>query len=423
MRVLTIRGAGSALQFGFNVLLGQTIGAVGSGSYYLLTSYVRAFGVVGNLGLPMATLRDLSRLRALQADAASKALYRRNILWATIATFGLGSLLSLAAPWIAASVLGDATVTGIIRLAAAGAVLFTLRRIQAEALKAYGRQDIAVALEGAIQTLALALIVVASALAGRISTTLVLWGFLVVNAGLLGWGAAVWGGLMRSVRSRTATDGGRAELPDEVAGRLRRLLPFWGYGAVTVLATELPFFVLPRVADAGDIGLFGVAFRIVTLATTVLAALAAVFGPRFAAANARSDGRALRRDLLRSQAISLAVYGPIALVLFLVPRFVLGLFGSEFREAADLVFALTVGQLVDAATGLCGYVLTMAGREGQAFWLNAGALAVLLALSLVLGRSLGALGVAIAYAIALALRSCVGYGLAWKRAGQLRAAA
>lgn len=419
IQVLTVRGLGSALQFGFNVLLGQVIGAAGSGSYYLLTSYVRAFGVIGNLGLPMATLRDLSTLRALRAHDASAHLYRRNVRLATWASVGLASLLLATAPWLATNVLGDPGVTTVLRLGGVGAVLFTLRRIQAEALKAYGRQNLAVALEGAIQTLAVGLVLVVGFALGRASVMLVLWGFLAVNAGLLAWGARAWTAAMTAAWS---LDGGGDVRPGGTATttrRLRLLLPFWGYAVVTVLATELPFFVLPRVADAVEIGLFGVAFRLVTLATTILAALAAVFGPRFAAAYARSDGRALRRELIRSQGISLLVYGPIAVLLFSAPRLVLRIFGAEFTGAAGILIILTAGQLIDAATGLCGYVLTMAGRESLAFWLNAASLALLVVLTLTLGRRFGASGVAFAYAIVLALRSLSSYALAWQRSGAL----
>ena len=241
-------------------------------------------------------------------------------------------------------------------LAAVGALGFLVLRVIADALKGWGRVTVALALEsygvpvGVLAGIALGLILVGAESIGPRAAVGSHLAALAGTAALLAW---VWRRVSRG-------SGGVA-----IRLRDRRLARFWGLGMLGGVTTNLPVVVAPLFAEAAGVGRFTVAFRLVGLVTMVLMTLAAWFGPRFAAA--AGDPKRLRWDLLSSQGLSLVVAAPALGVFLAVPGEVMALFGSDFRAGAGLLTILIMGQIVNAGTGLAGYLLQMAGHERAEF--------------------------------------------------------
>ncbi|HEX7262383.1 MAG TPA: polysaccharide biosynthesis C-terminal domain-containing protein, partial [Luteolibacter sp.] len=79
-----------------------------------------------------------------------------------------------------------------------------------------------------------------------------------------------------------------------------------------------------------------------------------------------------------------------------------GIFGASFVDAYPLLIMLLAGKSLYALTGLGTILLTMTGHQKEATWLMGGGLAVQLPLELYLIGEHGAMGAAIASAIAVA---------------------
>jgi O-antigen/teichoic acid export membrane protein len=348
-------------------------------------------------------------MRALGDHGAAHSQLRQNLRLGGGASLVVSCVVLASAPWISSVLLRNPAVTTTLRLAAIASVLFALRRIQSEALKAYGKASLAILIDSAFLALGMLAATVLGLLLQHLSVRWVLWSFVALQGVLVMVGAAAWWRTIRRAIHDVARRAGTA-----VVAR-RGLFPLWGFAIVSALGTELPFVLLPRYGSAEDVGLFGVAFRLVALATTILGAMASSFGPSFSAAFVQRDATALRRDLLRSQAISALLYAPMAAAFLGAPTFVLGLFGAEFHGARMLLAILTLGQAVDAATGLSGTLLNMSGGERSALGVTAVSFFALIPLSAWLGARHGAAGIAVAYALVLATRSLALYLLALRR--------
>jgi O-antigen/teichoic acid export membrane protein len=161
--------------------------------------------------------------------------------------------------------------------------------------------------------------------------------------------------------------------------------------------------LLGVLATQDDVGTFSVATRLVTLAVFVMAPVNAAFTPHMAHLHHRGE-RAQAQEAYGSATRWIVTLSAPAFVMLLVlaPQ-LLAFFGPSYPAAAAVTVVLALGQLVSAAAGPCGTVLTMSGRVVLSMVDNIGALALHVALTLLLVPVTGVLGAAIAWSTALVL--------------------
>jgi O-antigen/teichoic acid export membrane protein len=147
----------------------------------------------------------------------------------------------------------------------------------------------------------------------------------------------------------------------------------------------------------------------------VLSAVAAGLAPTIAEQHHRGDNAAIASVFRASTRWALAICLPWSVVLLVTPESVLAvLFGSKYAlgDAPWALRLVAIGQLVNAATGVPGVLLSMTGRPGQ--WAIAtGALLVAdVIANVLLVPKLGILGAALATTCATALLNAAGVVLA-----------
>ncbi|WP_374968269.1 flippase [Terrabacter sp. BE26] len=175
--------------------------------------------------------------------------------------------------------------------------------------------------------------------------------------------------------------------------------------------------ILGAMTDAGQVGVYSVATRLVTLAVFVLPPITATFAPHMAhlhhsqdyAGAARAYGSATRWTLLLSM--------PAFVVLLVFPQQLLAVFGGGFTEGAAVTVILACGQLVGAAAGPCGVVLNMSGRVGLSLLDNALVLVANIGLNLLLIPQWGIVGAAVAWSASIIVVNAIKVIQAWKIVG------
>jgi O-antigen/teichoic acid export membrane protein len=196
-----------------------------------------------------------------------------------------------------------------------------------------------------------------------------------------------------------------AEYQDTPPLMNRGLPHFWGGGLLNMWLMNMPILLLPQFASAADIGIFGVAYRLILLGTTILVTLASIFGPRFARDYANGDVTGLKQGLRQSQILSLIIYSPMLIAFTFFAEPVLGLFGDEFIAGKELLWIMVAGQLLNTATGLVGFMMNMIHREKQEFYIQLVVTIFVFVLILILGEMYGVMGVAIAYATGVVVKN------------------
>ncbi|MDG4594374.1 MAG: oligosaccharide flippase family protein [Candidatus Contendobacter sp.] len=394
---LMVRGGGLGLQFLMSVVVARVLGAEGMGLYTLYLTWMVLFGDLVSLGMPIYALRTVAALRARDQDRSIASFVRR----ALVLVLALGGLFLLLPWWqealIANWITGDARLAPAFECAAVGAWFFVGMRILAETLKGTGATQRGIFVESATIPLVVLSVLPVLVWRGGIDSVGMLWLHVTAVGVAFALAAALW-----QARSRRFGDDAGGE---SVPAYSPALWSMWGGTLLNIVYVSLPLMLLPWFATVAEVGHFGVAFRLMNLVTVVMVTLTAVYGPQFAAAYALRDVTRLRLLMKRSQQISLLLIAPFLAVFTLGAEPVLGLFGSEFRDAKVLLWILAVGQLFNAGTGLIGYMLNMMHQERTEFLILLGTVGLMLVGMIAVGSVAGAVGVTLVYSGGLILKN------------------
>lgn len=168
---------------------------------------------------------------------------------------------------------------------------------------------------------------------------------------------------------------------------------------------------------AEQIAFLSVAMRLGALTSFVLVAVNMVAAPRFAASAKLNNNDDLRAASLFCTRIMVSVATPVLIFVLLFAEFLMGLFGEEYTQGADLLRIFVVGQFVNVVTGSVGYLLNMTGHEKDMRNLVFFTGPLALVLGFILTPLYGATGAALSTAIAIGSQNILAVYMVKKRLG------
>ncbi len=200
-------------------------------------------------------------------------------------------------------------------------------------------------------------------------------------------------------------------------GLERKLLSFSAplllTNVVAYLNGRTELFVLGIFLTADVVGVFNAAMRLAGLGLIVLTAFNAIFSPVISDLHNRGELERLSTLFKLVTRWMLAAALPIFLVQMLFAPQIMSLFGPEFASGAHALQVLSVGQMINIATGGVGVMLIMSGRSQIAFINSVVTVIVALALDFWLVPRYGLMGAAVAGAIVISLVNLVRLGEVW----------
>ncbi|QFU77170.1 hypothetical protein EY643_16740 [Halioglobus maricola] len=396
------RAVAVGLQFLAQLAVSAVAGPAGLGVLQLFQSWVVIAGELLAQGYPASAMR-MTAVRFSQGDKRGittdwhAATRRIGFLWLILLL-----LLAGFAPVLVAQrfVLAGADLMALAVAVAIAAPLFALQRVASEMLKACAAPALAVALESITPP---ALILLFCGFCSVFGVP-----FSPIAAGLAGLLVALLA-VCRMLVSRItqpplASSSENLRLP----GRSdRRAL--WAGGLFAALSLQLPFVVLPWFVDTPAIGLYAVAYKLVSIVTLLLLLQAAVFGPAFARSAAAGDGGALEGLLWKTQKLSCVIFLPGAAFLWLSSSIWASVFGLPGEDFVAVLLLLLGGQCINAATGLSGVLLNMTGAARRELRAQVVAMALTLLLAWPVAEGWGLVGLAFLFSAGLALKNLLSY--------------
>lgn len=166
--------------------------------------------------------------------------------------------------------------------------------------------------------------------------------------------------LLRSVLKRDAPS---AEPSYARGSWLKTALPFMLISAMYVVNARASVLMLGALGTSTDAGLYQIASRGADFIAMVLLAVNTAFAPTLARLFAQGKGRQLEHAVARSTRTITLVSLPIALGFIFFGQLFLALYPSDFSAARTTLTILSLGQLVNAATGTVATLLNMTGHE------------------------------------------------------------
>ena len=176
-------------------------------------------------------------------------------------------------------------------------------------------------------------------------------------------------------------------------------LPFMLISGMYVLNARTSILMLSALGTQTDVGLYQIASRGADFIAMVLLAVNTAFAPLLARLYAQNKQQQLEHAVARSTRTITLVSLPIALAFIFLGGVFLSLYPSDFSAARTTLTILSIGQLINAATGTVAMLLNMTGHERDTALVVGMSAVANIALNLLLIPRLGLEGAAIATAL------------------------
>jgi O-antigen/teichoic acid export membrane protein len=346
-----------AAAYFFKIYLARVLGAEALGIYALGMTVVGLAGVLAAGGLPQAA----SRFVAVYS-ATDQALKLGRFLWSSLAVLVISNLLAgflivLARPWIAGPLYHTPALASYLHLfipIMLTGSLTTFLGLALAGFKDVARRTVITNFVGQILTMAfsVALLTAGFGLTGYLVAQIA---SAVVVLLLLGW--ATW--KLSPPPARRPSLG----LPILESEVVSFSVTFFGVQVLTFLLSQTDRVLLGVYINPREVGIYSIAATLVAFVPLALQSVNQIFSPTIAELRARGDLELLARLFRSLIKWTLGLTIPLAAVMILFARQIMGMFGPEFVPGWLVLVAGTFGQLVNCGVGSVGFLLLMSGQE------------------------------------------------------------
>lgn len=390
------------------VVLGRLHGPAGVGVFALAQSIYLGAGILARYGMDNALMRYVGQ----DHTSCTVTLYLR---WALTKT-ALLSLAAAAVVYLFRHLLAQWFDTPELAHLLAGVSLaipsFTLAFVLGGFMKGIRKPATACLLEnGSISLIASFFVVLLAYTWPQLGIAAAGWAMAMAAWLILGQG--IWQTWRWIAQQNWISD----ETPISARRFASTSQAFFVLSLARLMQQVIGVMIAGWLLNSADLGLFRSAERAAFLITFILLVINAVFPPRFATLYHKGDLAGLSRLARKGAVLGILLALPILLICLLVPHWLLGLFGTEFVPAANLLRIIALAQLINVATGSVGLLLNMTGHEVlmRNIALSCNVLGLLLFFLLIF--LLGTLGAALALAIVLVLQNLIALVFVWRKLG------
>ena len=198
---------------------------------------------------------------------------------------------------------------------------------------------------------------------------------------------------------------------------LSAALPFLGLGLASILQGEINTLLLAALSTPEQTGLFQPLARIMPLLILPIQAAGIRYAPRIAELWTSGEVQRIRSITRTFTWTTTTITLALGLGICLAGPWVMLVFGPEFVDVAPLLWIIAAGQMLNAACGPVGIVLTASGHARAALWGHAAGLTVNFLAGLILIPRQGVWGATIAMVMGIVMWNCVLLVMAKRKTG------
>ena len=121
--------------------------------------------------------------------------------------------------------------------------------------------------------------------------------------------------------------------------------------------------MLGNMTTPEDVGIYHTAFKLSMFASIALMSINSIASPKFAEMYAENNMKGLKKVVHQSTKMIFWTSVPLVSVFFVLPEFLLGIFGEEFKVGVTAFIFLSCGRLISSFSGSVGTILQMTGNQ------------------------------------------------------------
>ncbi len=185
-------------------------------------------------------------------------------------------------------------------------------------------------------------------------------------------------------------------------------LPMFFNSMIRNILNSTDVLFLGILATQAQIAFYGAADRVSYFVVAPLIALNAIFSPIIAEYHAKGKTAQLENLFKVVTKWSFSLSWPVFLCFTVFHDPILGIFGKQYTQASEVLFLLSLGNLVDAGVGSVNYLLVMTGRPRVILFNTVSTVVLNVTLALLLVPRFNIVGAALAAALAVIILNIVG---------------
>ncbi len=383
------------------VVLGQLLGAEGSGEFLVTVAVFQILAVTGTLGSDTGLIRETSRALSLNRSAELRPIFGVGL----IPVAALGVVFGVAV-WFGAD-----TLAGTFGGGESEAIIADYLRILAPIVPFASLYLAVLGTTRGFATMVPTAVIDRFGRAG--SQPILVWVAITAGVGasltalawaspyVIGLGAGlVW---LEVLRRRWLHGHGSGAASLRSLGRIAK--DFWSFTLPRSLAAIfrigvqwIDIVIVGAIMSPRDAGIYAVATRLIQLGLFVAASIGQVAQPMFSSLLA--EGHHQRTSTVYQTATGwlVAITWPQYLAIAIFAPLLLGIFGPEFAEGSTVVVILAGSAMIGSAAGPVDMLLLMAGKSTWSLGNTAVTLTSNVVLNLILIPQFGIEGAALAWA-------------------------
>lgn len=388
-----IRGVGALTSLLMSWVIARYYGAEQAGLFFLALAVVTFLGTIARAGVDISIVRFIGAAEGNKHGTRISSVINKALSLTIPLTVIASSVIIAAGDVVATHVFEKPSLGPFISamgLALPGITLLTVYGMGLQGLHKTVSSVITLKIAGPL--LFIAMIFQLFEVEGKYLPTL--YAAAMFTAGLVG------AGLFRALRP--VNDDGDAISWRQFTNSTR---PLW-IGQIAQQIMLLSSQIICGVwLSSQDVALLTTAQRTAMLTPFILLAVNMVVAPKFSALHEAKKFDQLENLAVDATKIMLMVGGPVAVLIMVFSSQIMSAFGSDFAAAGVLLQIITLGQLVNVATGSANMLLVSSGNEEalKSTYYTGAAVALVACVGLI--PTYGVIGGAIATALALAVQN------------------
>lgn len=192
-------------------------------------------------------------------------------------------------------------------------------------------------------------------------------------------------------------------------------MTYLAMNVLTLVIKQADILFVSHYFGHGEAGIYSAAVKISALIPFGLTIVDYVFTPRISAVFAKNDRVQLQQYISHAAKIVLIITIPLSIILIGSGKYLLMIFGAEFKSSYLPLIILIAGQLINAFTGMVGPLMTMTGNQNVFLMVYVVASAIDLLMNYMLVPKMGATGAALSSAISIAVLNIIMYIIVKRR--------
>ena len=342
------------LGFGLSVIFARMLGPEGFGIYSVALSISNLLAMALTLGLPVLVVRQVAIYKSNKQWSLLQGLLLISYQWPLKAMIAIG-ILALPLYYILP---GNYSNTMFFILALS--ILIAVNQIRAAAMRGLNWVVLADVPELILKPVVMIAMIAISALIG-LSANNASWAMSIqVSATLCTFALGAW-----ILKRRLPIEISTVTVEYDNKKWLFAGISFFAVAIISAIEGQISLLMLGGIAGAKEAGIFQAAFQLVSPLIFGLLAVNMALQTKLAAAWEGKNIEYSQQIVSEAARLGFVVALIVAIPLIVFADEFLSLFGNSYIEATMALKIIVFGQLVNAAAGSCGVLLSMTGNQRE----------------------------------------------------------